>query len=428
MLLKKNLPPSGNWQLGDQLISGSLAFQKKIPQLQLDQGFHLIDTGYIPIIFNDVSAISLEGDMQCSSWQEICDQGVTYVRDACNRACSDDDRWQLASFREYGLDPDEGEHVFGTSGTKGGGNGYLRLGTYRSNGLSNEIELHLDVIASCCRAIEDELLVKGWSIADQERQTLATLSVMKTLFHEQFHHLSDIFRRLAKPPKGFDRLTEEALAVSWSYLQLEATQLKMQCDRKLFDVVVDSWFSGYTAPGYNEWERYVHSHVFLAETAQYLMGAEGIEQENWVRRLPLMQSETNPYVNIALHYCQKQSQDTFSPSGPGLASTLGWDVDKSAVFKGSGIHECGTTSTELPDLGKYRGQGYKYICVKESPAIVNVLRLLSVNGVNRVYADENEWLEIINKYLPTNDIIEAQEDLIERGLKKYARMKKPTET
>ena len=49
--------------------------------------------------------------------------------------------------------------------------------------------------------------------------------------------------------------------------------------------------------------------------------------------------------------------------------------------------------------------------------------VLRFRGAERIYADGNEWVGIIKKHLPTGDIIEAQEDLIDAGLQMYARLK-----
>lgn len=210
------------------------------------------------------------------------------------------------------------------------------------------VQLYLDAIASCCRAVRKELSDKGWIIGDHERQALTTISVSKTLYHEQFHHLSDIFRQLAGSTHCH-RHKEEALAVSWSYLHLRAAMVDTEFDPAFVKATMDAWYSGYTAPGYKDWERYVHCHVFLEETAGHLMGTKtAVDRESLIARLPEMQAGTNPFLRILLD-SGHQGKEIFFPTGPGLASERAWVVEELVGFLGKGLHLCGETSEYLPN-------------------------------------------------------------------------------
>lgn len=350
--------------------------------------------------------------MQCTSWQDICDHGVAYVRDACDRQPSEDDRLHLATFRRCGLDGD----------WPGGGHGHLVLGLYRCGTPTGDIVLYLDAIASCCRAIGQELADTGWLIGDKERQALATISVKKTLYHEQFHHLSDMFRRLTGSTRS-NHHKEEALAVSWSYLHLLAAMVDTGFERFGADFVqaaMDSWYSGYTAPGYRDWERYVHCHVFLEETSDHLMAPRsGVDRDSLIARMPDIQAGTNLFVRILMN-SGRRGEEIFFPSGPGLASDRAWVVEQSVGFVGSGLHLCCTMSDLSPDMHRtYRDKKFEYVCVKESPMIRHVLELFDVEGAKHVYGD-GKWVDVINKYLPENDIIGAQDELFDAGLDEFA--------
>lgn len=279
--------------------------------------------------------------MKTTSWQAICDLAVADVLDAFE-CVSSDDALHLQEFRSYGLDGN-GDCVFSGGAVSHSVNPPRHiLGMYQPAHPLNRIVLYIDTIAACCRAIGQELLDKGFTIGDDERRALATISILKTLYHEQFHHLSDMFRRLSgETPRTFAQHKEEALAVAWSNLQLEVAIAGTAWDPAFIKAVMDSWFSGYKAPGYRDWDRYVHSHVFFAEATDHLVGRTGRVYEIGIAQLPLIQAGTNPFVRIELESSRyiddiffNQVVRAFWPSGPGLASDRFWVIEQSSAGGG----------------------------------------------------------------------------------------------
>lgn len=73
---------------------------------------------------------------------------------------------------------------------------------------------------------------------------------------------------------------------------------------------------------------------------------------------------------------------------------------------------------------------YGELTIEAGDKITNLLRVFSVKGLTHIKFDIEESsedsikiTEIINKWLPSKDVIECQEELIEAGFKRFARIK-----
>jgi hypothetical protein len=65
------------------------------------------------------------------------------------------------------------------------------------------------------------------------------------------------------------------------------------------------------------------------------------------------------------------------------------------------------------------GKVYLFNCDK----VFNLLRIFKIKGVKSIRFHKNPIEDIINKYLPSRDIIGCQDELIEAGFEEYARTK-----
>lgn len=87
---------------------------------------------------------------------------------------------------------------------------------------------------------------------------------------------------------------------------------------------------------------------------------------------------------------------------------------------------------DLPSLD-YLPESAVYLNLMYLAKVTNYLKILTVKNLNRVNIllrnspdgvdNSTKLTDIINKHIKTGDVIECQEELIEAGLKQYARMK-----
>lgn len=63
--------------------------------------------------------------------------------------------------------------------------------------------------------------------------------------------------------------------------------------------------------------------------------------------------------------------------------------------------------------------GHTVVC---RPDVTHVLGLLMIDGIKKIDSDRDKIDEILNKYLPTQDVIMAQDELIDAGFIEQAKL------
>ncbi|QSZ27578.1 hypothetical protein ACETAC_01290 [Aceticella autotrophica] len=104
-------------------------------------------------------------------------------------------------------------------------------------------------------------------------ENIAILFVLNTYIHEQFHNFCDVCRHLFSTK--FDRNTEEALAVAWSYIKLN--EMKEEGNNEI-DIIPDNIFYdimkriySYNQNGYKDWIYYQTKTTFEQGICRYLL-------------------------------------------------------------------------------------------------------------------------------------------------------------
>ena len=132
--------------------------------------------------------------------------------------------------------------------------------------------LYSDRLGSFFWHLALEIYHKGYYMEYQDFERMAHMVVMKTYFHEQFHHFCDVNRHLFAT--RFDRFTEEALAVAWSYHQLQELRRSWQTkEARLASPFYYELMRGmyrYTSPGYRDWVHYQTEADFRYGLVNYL--------------------------------------------------------------------------------------------------------------------------------------------------------------
>jgi hypothetical protein len=82
-----------------------------------------------------------------------------------------------------------------------------------------------------------------------------------------------------------------------------------------------------------------------------------------------------------------------------------------------------TSCIELTSFNELPREINGKLTVHDLPKVKNYLSIFKIKKVMLIYADDYNLQEIINKYLPTRDVIGCQDELIEAGYEKYARTK-----
>lgn len=109
---------------------------------------------------------------------------------------------------------------------------------------------------------------------------LAYLVVSKTYTHEQFHYYCDVVRSMNGA--RYDHLTEEALAVAWSYYQIAKKMKSLNAEiskipnpddqnqlHSMYQRFIWSMYQ-YKQPGYRDWNLYVDKDTLFDGIAKYL--------------------------------------------------------------------------------------------------------------------------------------------------------------
>ena len=146
------------------------------------------------------------------------------------------------------------------------------LGHYEPMASPGRIVLHREELASFFWHQARNIFRAGYHVEANDLQNMCHMVVMKVYTHEQFHHFCDVARHLFG--SRYDRMREEALAVTWSYFQMEA--LRWQWSSKearlssgIYRSMLPKLFE-YRAPGYRDWVNYKAKPDFEMELIRYI--------------------------------------------------------------------------------------------------------------------------------------------------------------
>ena len=145
------------------------------------------------------------------------------------------------------------------------------LGHYEPMASPGRLVLHQDPLSSFFWHLARDIFRAGYYIEENDLKFMCHMVVLKTYTHEQFHHFCDVAHQLFGG--HYDRLPEEALAVAWSYFQLE--ECRRQWNSKearlsagIFRELLPRLFR-YKAPGYRDWVNFRVRADFDAELIRY---------------------------------------------------------------------------------------------------------------------------------------------------------------
>ena len=145
------------------------------------------------------------------------------------------------------------------------------LGHYEPMASPGRLVLHQDALSSFFWHHARDIFRTGYYIEENDLKFMCHMVVMKTYTHEQFHHYCDVAHQLFSG--RHDRLTEEALAVAWSYFQLE--EYRRQWNSKearlsagIFRELLPRLLR-YKSPGYRDWVNFRVRADFDAELIRY---------------------------------------------------------------------------------------------------------------------------------------------------------------
>lgn len=170
------------------------------------------------------------------------------------------------------------------------------LGKYRSMSSPGEIILYGDALCRFFWAIIARMLRKGHVFWIEDLNALASLTVLKTWRHEQFHLFVDIQERLAPGRPTAGRQMEEALACAHSWLMIhEITPAKRPHPSLLRPFLALAYDYG-RKPGYSDWPKYDSDTTFETGLLQFLnrpeltiLEANGVPVGHlFIRQLPVM--------------------------------------------------------------------------------------------------------------------------------------------
>jgi hypothetical protein len=151
--------------------------------------------------------------------------------------------------------------------------GSMTLGSYRSMQSPGLIMIQWANIGSFFWHIIQQLLQNGHYIQKSYLPILADTAVKKVYEHEKFHHFCDLAQHLFGTHR--DRMKEEALAVAYAYVGLEALMRDgRRVSQRLPNVLYRSMLAAlfvYSAPGYRDWHLYRTELDFTNGLVEYLL-------------------------------------------------------------------------------------------------------------------------------------------------------------
>ena len=150
------------------------------------------------------------------------------------------------------------------------------LAVYIPMNSPGRIHLYLYRIKDCFAGFIRDLIRAGYQVAYIDFVNMAKILIRKILYHEYFHHYTDIQRHIYG--SYHIKNTEEALAVAWSRIEIEKycmnrKYLKIPSGTRLYDTYKKMIFN-YCQPGYRDWSKYYipdsdHTDIFCESIRQY---------------------------------------------------------------------------------------------------------------------------------------------------------------
>ena len=145
------------------------------------------------------------------------------------------------------------------------------LGYYEPMASPGRIVLEQNCLNSFFWHHARDIFRAGYYVEDNDLRFMCHMVVLKTYTHEQFHHFCDVAHHLFGG--RHDHLTEEALAVAWSYFQLEDQRRQWQSKEArlsagIYRDLLPRLFR-YKAPGYRDWVNFRVRADFEKELIQY---------------------------------------------------------------------------------------------------------------------------------------------------------------
>lgn len=179
------------------------------------------------------------------------------------------------------------------------------LGSYRRMNSKGIVSLNADNLQVFFWSIVFELACKQRYIFTREKiEELAMLCVEKTLYHELFHHFTDVHSYVVYGFR-YDYVTEEAMAVACS-------RLLVGFESKSNQAYVSDFYDlaySYNSRGYRDWINFKSDEQFLLNLISY-MKIDPVLTQMGQELLPLVESMLysiieNPNVRCNIVFCQK---------------------------------------------------------------------------------------------------------------------------
>ncbi len=149
------------------------------------------------------------------------------------------------------------------------------LGTYRRMRSPGLITINIDNMQIFFWSIICELSCKNrYTFTREKIEELARLCILKTLYHELFHHFTDVQSYISRNFR-YDYFTEEALAVACSR---HMVGFEAQNNTPFVSDFLNLAYS-YTIPGYRDWVDYKSDEQFLLKLSEYIEIIDPLSQK-----------------------------------------------------------------------------------------------------------------------------------------------------
>lgn len=127
----------------------------------------------------------------------------------------------------------------------------------------NQLEFFQDNISN--------MICSGYNITFANYKMMVELTILKTFYHEYFHHFSDITLQLFNFLK--DKDTEEALAVAWSRMKVNEFVNKATKNSNISTSLYETYLRkiyNYSISGYKDWKKYILPEDFCGKVIDYM--------------------------------------------------------------------------------------------------------------------------------------------------------------
>ena len=155
------------------------------------------------------------------------------------------------------------------------------LGLYTPMSSPGIISLNLHNLSSFFWSLALGIYKKGYFMERQDFEKLSHMVVLKTYTHEQFHHFCNVCRYMFGG--SFDKMKEEALAVAWSYLQVNVAKTawaskEARLASPLYYEMMKAMYQ-YKSPGYRDWKHFRSRDDLSAANTRYCGPTSSIKLE-----------------------------------------------------------------------------------------------------------------------------------------------------